>query len=331
MVVSGPRRRHGALSCAASLLEGTAANFRVTTRYTIGKLASNGTHHRDESGKSPPPAHTARNAAKFNARSIRRLIARRIDRSSLADEILASMRLLGHIQTITRYPVKSMAGVALRSARLDWNGLAGDRRFGVHRLGDNDGFPWISASRLPELLLYKPCEFSDSTEELLPTKVCTPSGTLFDILGDELRSDISNKLGFDVELMKLKHGIFDDSPISLIANKTISHVCENAGVAVDPSRFRANIVVDLIDPFPFAEDEWIGSVIRFGKQAAIYATKRDLRCKMIGLDPASASYQPALLKSAVELNENHAGVYGTAISTGSIEIGDEVMLCSSGQ
>ncbi len=237
------------------------------------------------------------------------------------------MRLLGHIQTITRYPVKSMAGVQLKSVRLDWNGLAGDRRFGVHRIGDNGGFPWISASKLPELLLYQPCEFSDSSEELFPTKIRTPSGALFDTLGEELRSDISNKLGFDVELMKLKHGIFDDSPISLIANETISHVCEYAKVAVEPMRFRANIVVSLIDPFPFAEDDWIGNVIRFGKEASIYATKRDLRCKMIGLDPASASYQPAVLKSAVELNENHAGVYGTAISTGLISIGDEVMLC----
>ena len=58
---------------------------------------------------------------------------------------------VGRICEINRYPVKSMAGVSTDSAVLGWHGLAGDRRFAFRRIGDEGGFPWLSASGLPEL------------------------------------------------------------------------------------------------------------------------------------------------------------------------------------
>src|SRR5678815_5740409 len=76
---------------------------------------------------------------------------------------------LGHVHELVRYPVKSMAGVATSSAVLGWHGLEGDRRFAFRRLDDKSGFPWLSASRLPELLLYQP-------NSLEPTHVRTPEG-----------------------------------------------------------------------------------------------------------------------------------------------------------
>jgi len=63
-------------------------------------------------------------------------------------------RHVGHIREIVRYPVKSMAGIATESALLAWHGLDGDRRFAFRRMGAGSGFPWLSASRLPELLHY---------------------------------------------------------------------------------------------------------------------------------------------------------------------------------
>jgi uncharacterized protein len=62
---------------------------------------------------------------------------------------------LGRISAIFRYPVKSMAGELLEVARLSC-GIEGDRRLAFRRLTDKSGFPWLTASKLPELLLYKP-------------------------------------------------------------------------------------------------------------------------------------------------------------------------------
>ncbi len=60
---------------------------------------------------------------------------------------------IGHVHELARYPVKSMAGIATDSAVIGWHGLQGDRRFAFRRLNDNSGFPWLTAGRLPALLL----------------------------------------------------------------------------------------------------------------------------------------------------------------------------------
>jgi len=88
---------------------------------------------------------------------------------------------VGKIQAIFRYPVKSMAGEQIDVASLGWHGLDGDRRFAVRRVNDPSSFPWLSASRLPELLLFKPLNTS-------PALVRTPEGRELDLQGEELRA-----------------------------------------------------------------------------------------------------------------------------------------------
>jgi uncharacterized protein YcbX len=239
---------------------------------------------------------------------------------------------IGQISKLTRYPVKSMAGIEMEHAGLGWHGLVGDRRFGVRQVKNASGFPWLSASRMPELLMYLPCDFDTDSVELLPTRVQSPSGDVLEIKGDKLSAEIREYIGCDVDVMAMKHGIFDDAPVSVIAARTVSTVCDEAGVAVDSRRFRANIVLDCNEAVPFAEDDWVGRVIMFGVGAsapAIHVTKRDVRCKMISLDPDTAQHDPSVLKTAVSLNENNAGVYGVVICTGTISIGDPVFVLDS--
>ena len=66
---------------------------------------------------------------------------------------------IGHIEAIFRYPVKSMAGGRLEAANLGWHGLDGDRRLAFRRLDERGGFPWLTASKLPDLIRFTPkCE-----------------------------------------------------------------------------------------------------------------------------------------------------------------------------
>lgn len=228
-----------------------------------------------------------------------------------------------------RYPVKSMAGIELTEAELGWHGLVGDRRFGVRQVDETGDFPWLSASKMPELLLYRPTDFDSASSDLLPTRVQIPSGDSLEIKGDNFRAEIGSQAGCNVELIALKHGIFDDAVISMIATSTATHVCGQAGVPSDSRRFRANIEIASDHRVPFAEDDWVGHVIAFGETAngpAIFITKRDVRCKMISLHPDTAQHDPMVLKTAVRLNDNCAGVYGTVIRTGTIKSGDPVIL-----
>ena len=236
---------------------------------------------------------------------------------------------LGHVREITRYPIKSMAGITTESAMLGWHGLDGDRRFAFRRVGKDNGFPWLSASKLPEMVLYQPIGLDESSGEPLSTHVRTPSGSLFELGSAELNTEIGERFGSDVELMNLKHGIFDEAAISLISLSTIAAIGREAGRELDRRRFRANIVIETESPEPFLEDEWIGGALIFGDsdtQPAIHITMPDVRCVMVNLDPETAEKDARVMKSVVRLNQNNAGVYATVVRTGTIRRGDRVTL-----
>jgi uncharacterized protein YcbX len=244
------------------------------------------------------------------------------------------MKELGHICELARYPVKSMAGIATESAYLGWHGLAGDRRFAFRRLGDASGFPWLSASRLPELLLYHPFGLDESTGEPQPTHVRTPAGKQVEIRSTELQREVAERLGSGVELMQLKHGIFDDASVSVISLATMAGLGRAVGMDLDRRRFRANIVLETQGQEPFLEDGWIGGTLVFGDsepRPAVRVTARDVRCMMINLDPDTATQDGRVLKTVVGLNQNNAGVYGTVVQTGIIRVGDSVSLVLDGQ
>src|SRR5205085_8604463 len=161
------------------------------------------------------------------------------------------LKELGRVCDLVRYPIKSMAGASADSATLGWHGLDGDRRFAFRRLGDESGFPWLSASRVPELLLYHPLGRDDRSGELLPTHIRTPAGRELELRSAELRDEIAARLGSSVELMKMKHGIFDDAPVSIISTTTVNGIGAEAGVKLDRRRFRANIVLETLEHEPF--------------------------------------------------------------------------------
>ncbi len=236
---------------------------------------------------------------------------------------------VGRISAIFRYPVKSMAGELLGLAKLGWHGIEGDRRLAFRRLTDKSGFPWLSASKLPELLLYKPFGLDSKTPELLPTHVRTPDGNEYELRSDELRDEISRRYGSDVELMNLKHGIFDEACLSVISVSTVQGIERESGREVDHRRFRPNVVVETDSVAPFAEDEWIGRTLIFGDEnsgAAFRVTMRDERCVMVNLDPDTAERDSEVMKTVVRMNQNYAGVYGTVVRAGELRVGQVVTL-----
>ncbi len=238
---------------------------------------------------------------------------------------------IGHVRGIVRYPVKSMAGTAIESAVLGWHGLDGDRRFAFRRIGDQSGFPWLSASRLPELLLYHPVGLDDSTSEPLPTHVRTPAGSCLELRSEELKVELAGRLGSELELMQLKHGTFDEAAISVISLATIAGIGREAGLDLDRRRFRANILLETERNETFLEDGWVGGMLVFGDsepQPAVSVTLRDLRCAMLNLDPDTGAKDARVMKTVVRLNENYAGVYATVVRRGTIRVGDRVCLVS---
>jgi len=238
------------------------------------------------------------------------------------------MNEVGRIREIYRYPVKSMAGEALKTADLGWHGIEGDRRLAFVRSGIRAGFPWLTASKLPSLITYHPLR---SDGELLPSRVRTPSGEELPLDGDALRDEIGRAHGAPVSLMELRSGIFDDATVSIITSAAIQSVSAEAEVPVDVRRFRPNFVIETADGRPFPEDEWVGKTLRIGGAedgAVVSVSMRDVRCMMLNLDPETAVQDPRLLKATVRLNQNCAGVYATVTRIGRVSVGEPVFLAS---
>jgi uncharacterized protein YcbX len=236
---------------------------------------------------------------------------------------------LGHISDIFRYPVKSMAGQRLDSAQIGWHGVEGDRRLAFRRLADRGSFPWLTASRLPELLLYQPICRQDTTREPLPSHIRTPAGMEYGLADEALGKEIAARHRAEVELMQLRHGIFDEAAVSVITWGTIRSITRQAGIDADIRRFRPNLVIDTPDAQPFEEDRWVGKILEFGSDGtgpAISVIMRDLRCVMVNFDPDTAAANAEVMKTVIRMNENYAGVYGTVVRTGELRVGLAVTL-----
>ena len=236
---------------------------------------------------------------------------------------------IGHVEAIFRYPVKSMGGERLDAAKLGWHGLDGERRLAFRRIDDRGGFPWLTASQLPELLLFAPHRREDSAQGDLPTHVHTPHGEEMPVFGEDLATEVGRRYGAPVQMMQLNHGIFDEASISVIAFDTVREIGRLAGRSLDVRRFRPNVVVRLFRSGPFQEDEWLGGVLSFGEgddAPAIAVTMRDVRCSMVNLDPDSASPNPEVLKAVVRANRNTAGIYGAVTRIGRLAVGQALII-----
>ena len=235
---------------------------------------------------------------------------------------------VGHVEALFRYPVKSMGGERLETAKIGWHGLDGDRRLAFRRVDNRGGMPWLTASKLPELLLFGPQRREGGAEENLPTHVRTPDGEEMPTFGEDLAAEVGRRCGTPVQMMQLNHGIFDEATVSVIAVDTIEEIGRLAGRSVDVRRFRPNVVVRLLRSGPFQEDEWLGGVLAFGEgddAPAIAVTMRDVRCSMVNLDPDSASSAPEVMKAIVRAHENTAGIYGAVTRIGRLAVGQAVL------
>jgi len=245
---------------------------------------------------------------------------------------------IGQVEAIFRYPVKSMRGEQLEVANLGWHGLEGDRRLAFRRMADRSGMPWLTASKLPDLVLFAPRRREGDARENgdqgdLPTHIRTPDGEEMPAFGEDLAAEVGRRYGAPVEMMQLKHGIFDEANISVIASDTVREIARLAGRSLDIRRFRPNVVVRLLRSVPFQEDEWLGGVLSFGKKddddddaPTIAVTMRDVRCSMVNLDPDTATPAPEVLKAVVRVHQNTAGIYGTVTRIGQLAVGQTIFL-----
>ncbi|MEM9905176.1 MAG: MOSC N-terminal beta barrel domain-containing protein [Cyanobacteria bacterium P01_D01_bin.44] len=261
------------------------------------------------------------------------------------------MSVVGTINSIWRYPVKSMCGEELDEVFVAFAGLMGDRVYSLVKGGGNPGFPWHTARDQDSLLQYKP-RYKNASVTLKPgnleaaqgmapginplypeteqfsVEVETPEGEIYSLDGDEFLAHIK-AIANDptLKLHFTQRSQFDCRTLSLFSVQLSNLLTDELGIEIDKRRFRANFYVDWNDDKPsLYENELVGKRLKVGEMLEITVLERDPRCKMITLDPDTSEANSEIIKHVSSAHEGYAGVYGAVLVEGVVKAGDTIEL-----
>jgi uncharacterized protein YcbX len=259
------------------------------------------------------------------------------------------MSVIGSIESVWRYPVKSMRGTAVPDAFIGFSGIYGDRIYAFKSAAAPAGFPYHTAREQEDLLLYTP-EFRDPEAAAKPANLAeadsmapgmtpiyadpwaldvdvkTPDGAVFPIDAPALLADLEQRLGetLSISILRSERALTDCRPVSIFSLQTVAGLAEEIGEAVDKRQFRANLYADFSGAAPFFEKSLIGKRIKIGPKAELMVIENDPRCKMITLNPETGAASPKLLRQVTTKHDGVAGLYTVVLVEGVVSAGDSI-------
>lgn len=266
---------------------------------------------------------------------------------------------LGTIASIHRYPVKSMMGEELSSARVGHKGLEGDR---AYALADAETGKVASAknpAKWPSLFRFHATFAAPFNGDgfLPPVRITLPDGGAVISDDHEVENRLSVNLSRSVHLLKLapkaasleeywpdiddlarrdvvtdeaipSETFFDLGMIHLVTTGTL-----NSLQALYPEgrfearRFRPNFVIETgEDAQAFPESDWEEKILVIGDAVKIKITGPCGRCVMTTLEQDNLPKDIGILKTAAKHNQARVGVYASVIQGGFVRQGDPVRI-----
>ena len=70
----------------------------------------------------------------------------------------------------------------------------------------------------------------------------------------------------------------------------------------------------------------VGRRLRIGPKLTVHILERDIRCRMIGIDPETLEENPEILRYVAKNHDNTAGVYAAVLVEGLVRPGDDIVL-----
>ncbi|THU00303.1 MOSC domain-containing protein [Lampropedia puyangensis] len=257
------------------------------------------------------------------------------------------------VTALNLYPVKSMGAIVVDHAQVGMQGFVGDREWLVADMSGR----FITAREVESLLLWQP-ELTDTGLRLRAPngRACVVHRADYQELANvivwkdqfqaysgpaETDAWLSDQMGMPCRLFYVGAAphrtlaangggtlsFADGAPYLLTSEVSLNALNQALQSPVSMRRFRANIVVDGLEPY--AEDKWkdvqIGGVLLTG-------FKPCGRCKIVNLDPGTAQLSPEKepLKTLAKTHQLAQGAcFGMnfyARSVGRIQVGDHVQL-----
>ncbi|MFE1877607.1 MOSC domain-containing protein [Streptomyces sp. NPDC059496] len=235
--------------------------------------------------------------------------------------------VVGVIERLWRYPIKSTGGERLHRADVDERGLVGDRLFAVRDAEGKFGSGKNTRRfRRMDGLLHLRSRYPRSIPEPGPPELLDPHGNVVADPTAYLRSHLGRD---DVELARegeVSH--FDQLPLSVLTTATLDWIRrEVPGVPVDERRFRPNVLVRTPPGTPpFVEDEWIGCEAVVGDALRIEFLRSSERCVMTNQAQQDLPHSPLVLRAIARAHGNRLDALARIVTPGTARVGDRVVL-----
>jgi hypothetical protein len=251
------------------------------------------------------------------------------------------------VERISRYPVKGLSPEYLEDVDLSQGqGLPHDRRFAFAQ-GDSPFDPadpkWLPKRNFACLMANARVagihSAYDPRADTLLLRAEGPAPLLADLSDPAAREAaaawITAFMGEEargaLRLAEVPGHAFTDIPakaVSLIGLASVADLGQRAGMALDPLRFRANILFS--GAAPFAEFDWVGREILLGK-ARLKVFKRIQRCAATEVNPDTAERDAKPPKWLLQ-HYGHAdlGIYAEVLEDGRVSVGDGLEVLEPG-
>ncbi|GAB5471908.1 MAG: MOSC domain-containing protein [Maribacter sp.] len=238
------------------------------------------------------------------------------------------MTEIGTIESIFRYPIKSLGGEKLLDALIDQNGVEGDRYFafkdcesgfivsckhptkwgGIIELSAtiNKGNSIVVKDSDEKIITGKE-EIESKIRELTSRKVELIS--VKDNLGRQYReADRSNidEVGATIKQEPLsivgnETHFFDFAPLHLITSSSLDYINMFYSKGdFNVQRFRPNLFIKTANSNKFEENEWIGKKIRIGHNLEIKIVEPTPRCVLTTLKQGELEKDRKILKTIAQ-------------------------------
>lgn len=207
--------------------------------------------------------------------------------------------LIGTLEAVRRYPVKSLRGVALDSVRVEACGIPGDRSSALlARQGARAGKTYRGKEH-----------------------------DRLHLLRDAAAGQASAKArGVSVELRRGEH-FFDSAPISILLDEWLRELCEHVGYAVEWERFRPNFFVracaESAESLP-SEQSLVDAQLQVGTVRLRVRSPIE-RCVVVTYHPGGEAADPRILRFIAARRNAWMGIYCDVLEPGVARVGDPLI------
>jgi uncharacterized protein YcbX len=234
-----------------------------------------------------------------------------------------SPKILGSVEQLWRYPVKSLLGERRTTLDVGENGVSGDRLYAI-RDADGKFGSGKNTRRMRKIdgLFKLRAVFGDNH-----VTVHFPGGRSIAANDAAISGILSVELGLPVTLADCTATpLFDVAPVHLLT--TAALVCLKTALPesrIDERRFRPNVLIEIPNNAPL-ESTWIDRTIQIGDEVKLRIIDRTERCGMVAMAQCELPSDPRILRHITEDSDLQFGVYAEVIATGRIRCGDVAIL-----